>query len=156
MIIEQDINIFQAPIDVLVHQANCFCTFGSGIAKVIRENFPEAYAADCETKKGDKNKLGTYSVGIIRNPSTFKYIVNLYGQYDTSATTRKTNYEALYSGMELIRDNILNKKVNLDIGFPYKIGCGFGGGDWNVVRAMILSVFDSYPNKVMICKKPED
>jgi len=49
--------------DVIIHGCNCFCTMGAGIAKLIRDNFPEAYQADLETVVGNKEKLGTYFPG---------------------------------------------------------------------------------------------
>ena len=36
------------------------------------------------------------------------------------------------------------------IGFPYKIGCGLAGGDWNVVESIINEIFKDY--KVEIYK----
>lgn len=30
------------------------------------------------------------------------------------------------------------------IGFPYKIGCGLAGGDWDVVSAIIEREFEGY------------
>jgi O-acetyl-ADP-ribose deacetylase (regulator of RNase III) len=47
--------------DVIVHGCNCHCTMGAGIAAAIKKRFPEAYAADCATLKGDRSKLGTIS-----------------------------------------------------------------------------------------------
>jgi O-acetyl-ADP-ribose deacetylase (regulator of RNase III) len=35
--------------DVIVHGCNCFCAMGKGIARSIKLEFPEAYAADCTT-----------------------------------------------------------------------------------------------------------
>ena len=49
----------QGEFDIVAHGCNCFCTMGAGIAKSIKQSFPEAYAADSCTKKGDKRKLGT-------------------------------------------------------------------------------------------------
>lgn len=31
--------------DVIIHGCNCFCTMGAGIAKAIRQEFPEANAS---------------------------------------------------------------------------------------------------------------
>ena len=42
--------------DVIIHGCNCFCTMGAGIAKTIKDIFPEAYKADLNTKKGDRSK----------------------------------------------------------------------------------------------------
>ena len=47
--------------DVIVHGCNCQCAMGAGIALAIRKVFPEAFAADGSTAKGDRNKLGTFS-----------------------------------------------------------------------------------------------
>ncbi len=33
--------------DVIVHGCNCFCTWGAGIAKTLRDRYPHAYARDC-------------------------------------------------------------------------------------------------------------
>lgn len=32
--------------DVIIHGCNCFCTMCAGIAKVIKQEFPEAYLPD--------------------------------------------------------------------------------------------------------------
>mmetsp|Transcript_48489 Transcript_48489/g.117305 ORF Transcript_48489/g.117305 Transcript_48489/m.117305 type:complete len:196 (+) Transcript_48489:130-717(+) len=51
--------------DVIVHGCNCFCQMGAGIARSIRHKFPQAYIEDIQTIKGDKSKLGTYTVSIV-------------------------------------------------------------------------------------------
>ena len=72
----------EGKFDVIVHGANCQNTMGKGIAKSIKETFPEAYQSDLETKKGDINKLGGFTVAKINN----LHIVNAYTQYDYRAT----------------------------------------------------------------------
>ena len=44
--------------DVIVHGCNCFCAMGGGIARAIREEFPEAYAADLATLRGSRGRAG--------------------------------------------------------------------------------------------------
>lgn len=147
-------DIFQAPIDILVHQANCYCTMGSGIALDIKTRFPEAYEEDCKTKRGDETKLGTASICRVKDSeSRIKFIFNMYGQYMFGGGTRHTNYEAYYCGLEFIKNKITN--VNLIVGIPFKMGCSLGGGDWNICEAMIKSVFESSPIQVFICQKEE-
>lgn len=51
----------EGAFDVIVHGCNCQCVMGKGIALSIKEQFPEAHAADCATPKGDPAKLGTIS-----------------------------------------------------------------------------------------------
>ena len=45
--------------DVIIHGCNCQCRMGRGIALTIKQQFPEAYTADCQTEIGDSAKLGT-------------------------------------------------------------------------------------------------
>lgn len=157
MIREIQSDIFEAPIDCLIHQANCQCTMGGGIAKVIRDRYPEVYERDCQTEKGDINKLGTFSIAKIKDPnSRIKHVINLYSQFEYGNDKRYTDYTAMVDGLELIRDGMIAKGTNetITIGIPYKMGCLRGGGDWSIVEAIIYSVFsDEYDFKILICRK---
>ena len=64
-------------VRAIAHQANCFNTMGSGVAKALREAFPEIYEADCQTEKGSRDKLGSLSWTFNEHGMMF----NLYGQY---------------------------------------------------------------------------
>ena len=56
----------EGKFDVIVHGCNCMCRMGAGIAKQIKEDFPEAWVADQNTKLGDESKLGSYCVAAIK------------------------------------------------------------------------------------------
>ena len=51
--------------DIIIHGCNCLHTMGAGIAKYIKQDFPEAFQADKKTKYADKQKLGTFSEAIL-------------------------------------------------------------------------------------------
>jgi O-acetyl-ADP-ribose deacetylase (regulator of RNase III) len=143
----------------IIHQANCQCTMGSGIAKDIRARFPEAYEADCKTKKGDASKLGRSSIAPISDDKKAQYphllyIVNLYGQFNYGLDERHTSYDALADGFKRIRDWAIGKKLKL-LSVPYRLGSNRAGGDWQVVRAIVESVYANDPALVlMICENP--
>lgn len=65
----------QREFDVIIHGCNCGNNMGDGIAKTIRDEFPEAYAADLATVAWDVGKLGTITYADIAN---LGYIVNAY------------------------------------------------------------------------------
>jgi O-acetyl-ADP-ribose deacetylase (regulator of RNase III) len=159
MIFQIDKDIFLAPVDVIAHQANCFHTMGSGIARAIRENFPEAYEADCKTIKGDRNKMGTYSSAkvVTENPNPqLKYIANVYSQFDFGRDKRYTNYEAVANGLESLRNNLIKKgRDGFVVGLPWKYGCNIAGGDWDVVYAIVKSIFKESSINAIICKHPD-
>lgn len=125
------------------HQANCFNTMNSGVAKAIRLAFPHAYEADCLTVKGDKAKLGNLTcVEYERDDETVGLIYNLYGQYNYGYDAKGyTNYEALRGALMHMRDDLLTGDNLRKVGFP-KIGAGLGGGDWDTIVGIIGEVFD--------------
>ena len=120
--------------DIIVHGCNCFHTMGAGIAKQIREIFPEAYEADINfMPRGSKDMLGHIStVTVNRNNQKF-IIVNAYTQYDFSGGI-DVDYEALKTAFFEVA--MMARGRNLRIGYPL-IGCGLAGGDWNRVSNII-------------------
>src|SRR4051812_31470490 len=108
MIIEALTDIFDADIEGVIHQANCHCTMGSGIAKTIREKFPEAYETDCRTKKGDLSKMGKASIAWTKTHPKIRVIFNLYGQGDFGTDKRYTSYDALENGFSAIKRYLYN------------------------------------------------
>src|SRR6185369_11634813 len=99
MIKQIDGNLLDSPTDLIAHCCNCFCVMGAGVAAGIRTKYPEAYEADCKTKKGDHKKLGTVSFAQVKTPdNSIKGVVNIYGQFDMGGE-KPVNYEAVYNGL---------------------------------------------------------
>jgi len=118
--------------DVIIHGCNCQCQMGKGIALSIKQQFPEAYAADCLTAKGDEKKLGTFSAAeIIRGPRSF-YVVNAYTQFHWRGAGVKADYDAIRKVMRAVKSHFSGKRI----GYP-KIGAGLAGGDWGIIRPII-------------------
>lgn len=146
MIKEIDANLLEYPLDGIIHQANCFHTMGGGIALRIKNKFPQAYEADLATIKGDRVKVGSFSLAVL--PSNF-HIYNLYSQY-TFGFGRQTDYTAVVNGLEKIVLHALENGLK-SLGLPKYMGCRLGGGNWQVVRAIIDEVFDVRPIDLYIC-----
>lgn len=126
--------------DVIVHQANCFCTMGKGIALSLRQKWSEVYEADLNTHKGDRSKLGDFSVANVKNShGDDLLIVNLYSQYSMAKSKREvvTDYDAMRKGLQTIADNLEDNRLAI----PYKIGCNNANGDWSVVESIITEIF---------------
>jgi len=148
MIIRQDGDIFTCPAKAIIHQANCFCTMGSGIARQIREKYPEAYDTDCLTKSGELKKLGTFSWVKAHDD---KYIYNCYSQYRYGREQRHTNYEAIYTGLSAIEQHAKTNGLT-SLSLPHNMGCMLGGGSWNIVNAIIEDIFGENSIDLYICR----
>lgn len=118
----------QGTFDVIIHGCNCQCAMGAGIAKSIKEFYPQAYVADQSTEKGSLSKLGDYS-----KADTGKFIiVNAYTQFDWRGNGVKVDYNAVRSVFKKIRKDFSGKKI----GYP-KIGAGLANGNWDLIQQII-------------------
>jgi O-acetyl-ADP-ribose deacetylase (regulator of RNase III) len=120
--------------DVIVHGCNCQCAMGKGIALAIKQHFPEAYAADLATPRGDRAKLGTVSSAVIERPPARFTIVNAYTQFHWRAGPGEVlaDYDAIGSAFRLIKQNF----TGLRIGYP-RLGAGLARGDWSIISGII-------------------
>lgn len=119
--------------DVIVHGCNCFHTMGAGIAARVRMAFPSAYRADLDTVRGDRSKLGTYSMApipirVMKDDTLMvKHftILNAYTQYSTSRNGEDVfEYDALVTVLERINHGFPGAKVGIPL-----IGGGLAAGD---------------------------
>ena len=119
--------------DVIVHGCNCQCTMGAGIAKVIKLQFPQAFAADQATAAGDRSKLGSYSSAQAHNALGQPFtVVNAYTQWHWRGAGTKADYEGIAQVMRAIARDF----AGLRIGYPL-IGAGLAGGDWTRIAPLI-------------------
>lgn len=126
----------EGEVDAIAHCCNCWNTMGSGIAPKIKKKWPDVYAADCATIKGDRHKLGGYSKAVVEDG--FLTVYNLYGQYGYSKRDqgiRDLNYNAIYDALDVMGEDLVANGARR-VGLPL-IGCGLAGGKWSVVEAMI-------------------
>lgn len=129
-------DLLDAEVDAIAHCCNTFCTMGNGIAPKIKKEWPEVYAADYATRKGDRTKLGTFTKAVVEDGEFTIY--NLYGQYGYSkrdSGIRDLDYDAIFDALDAMADDVI-ACGGKTVGLPF-IGCGLAGGKWSVVEAMI-------------------
>jgi O-acetyl-ADP-ribose deacetylase (regulator of RNase III) len=142
----------EGKFDVIAHGCNCFGAMGAGIAKSIKEIFPEAYAADSTSKRGDYSKLGGLTHASCETREGRSVIVaNLYTQYHWGLAsaedaepkdTRETRYKAIASALEKLRVLAAGRPTGLP-----RIGAGLAGGEWEVISKIIE---DTFPEAIVV------
>ncbi len=146
-------DIFKAPINILIHSANCFHTMGAGIAKDIKLKYPRAYAADCLTVRGDRKKLGQFSVAMAGTDQPF-HICNLYTQHRYGRDQQYVEYPAFFYAIENVKNWAIKMEKFPVIGCPYLISCCNAGGTWKEIYNRLDYVFNEDNSvKLLICKK---
>lgn len=123
--------------DVIVHGCNCFNSMGNGIAKSIKLSFPEAFEVDCQTLKGDKNKLGTFTHVTAQNDLGGELIVvNAYTQYQFWGLKEGEKDLFEYEHFQTILVDLKAQFAGKHFGFPL-IGCGLAHGNETKILSMI-------------------
>lgn len=156
--------------DIIIHQTNCEGKMGGGVAKVIKEKFPKVYVEYLEViahnlfDKRDtislpikcSNLLGKFSYSDVPVGDKSVLFVNLFAQDSCSEGTcsfsekRFTSYDAMHEGLIDIRNLLVFsyhvQKLHgirpVKIWMPEKIGCVKGGGKYEIVKAIVESVFE--------------
>lgn len=137
---------------IIVHQVNCKGRMGSGVAKAIKEKFPNVYTeyvkycsrygrpcvlngllGDCQIVEIDEPN---------RNRPDKQYVANLFAQNDYGYDGKMyTSYDAFLKGLRTLKEFCIEHNIK-SIAFPEKIGCGRGGADWQIISRMIETTFE--------------
>ena len=128
-------NILDSGADIICHQVNCMGKMNSGVAKAIREKWPEVYTMYRAKYECQVDLLGQIQPVII---DANKAVINMFAQYNYGYDGRRyTSYDAFWSCLGEIK-KYLNPGIT--IAFPARIGCVRGGANWNVILTMIEEV----------------
>ncbi len=142
-IVEGDVLTTSDP--VVVHCCNTRNTMNSGVARALRQRFPEIYLVDSNLFEANPDGLLGHCelvpITTDLDKTAIKYIANLYGQKNYGYEgARYLDYEAFYTSLHTLRMKMESLKLKR-VSMPYKIGCGLAGGHWPVVEAMIKHIF---------------
>jgi O-acetyl-ADP-ribose deacetylase (regulator of RNase III) len=130
-------DLFSTDIELILHGCNSKGVMGSGVARLVREQFPgtyEAYQLWCS--KGFR--LGQY----LAVPERGKVVINAvtqqeYGKAAEQLGPNPVRYVSYDAVAEIMHS--LNKVYTGSIIAMPMIGAALGGGDWAVISAIIES-----------------
>ena len=116
---------------------------GAGIAEQIRCWYPEVYEKYMKRYedtiwrgRGTETMLGT--IDVVRLRGSNQCVINMYSQADYGFDrTRYTSYDAFAMALQEIKIEVL---TGCTIAFPKFIGCGLGGGNWEIISILIEEI----------------
>ena len=158
-------------INAIAHSCNTRNIMGGGIAKQIKNRFPQAYEADTKAYNTEYDQDGQYvhwlskfSKAEINSkflPDGKGYIYNMYNQANLGGGTRQVLYEDFWRALKRVERDLCQINEAKDqydgsappvLGLPYGISCGLAGGNWGIIKAMIEDIFCDSPIKCYIVK----
>jgi O-acetyl-ADP-ribose deacetylase (regulator of RNase III) len=143
MIVYKNGDILTSTADVICHQVNCKGVMGAGLAKQIRDKYPDVYKHykwHCKTfEQGvfESSLLGNIILDFGKEIDNGKQIIASLFAQDSYGREKKryTDYEALRKSLKALAAFLGSHASTVAI--PYQMGCGLGGGDWEVVFSII-------------------
>jgi O-acetyl-ADP-ribose deacetylase (regulator of RNase III) len=137
---------FLYPNSMVVHGCNAQGVMGSGVARVVRNNFPAAYYEYVRHYEEHGLKLGEV-INVMVLPS--RYIANAITQeFYGNDGKRYVSYKGIRETFSKIRT--LAQELNIEtINYPM-IGAGLGGGDWGEISRIIDEQLDGLNHFVWI------
>lgn len=152
--IEGNLLDFPCEITRIAHSCNTHNVMGAGIAKQIKDRYPNAYESDCHARYEDQNNLGNWSFAWT-DSTCQRGIYNLYTQSQIGGK-RAVNYEAFHKSLSFVAEhlhyNYLHGEDDVILGLPYGISCGLAGGNWNIIYEMINDILADMPYQTFIVK----
>ena len=132
-------DLFNTTIDCIIHGCNAQGVMGAGVAKKIKQYYPEAY-------KKYREYYETYGLNvgdIVYTETNGKFIVNAITQenYGNDSQTRYVSYDAIDNIMWELDSALSNAYPRItQVAMPM-IGSGLANGSWRVIEAIIETRF---------------
>jgi len=145
-------DLFDSDAKYLAHQCNCISVGAFGIAKVLFEKY--SYADIYISREGvpfEQLPLSGEEPGNIvikGNGVDERYIINMLAQFWPGGVRYPYSAKDGYIARQRYFKDCLLKITKIEdlesIAFPYKIGCGIAGGNWEIYEKLI----DIFASKV--------
>ena len=157
-------------INAIAHSCNTRNIMGGGIARQIKDRYPQAYEADTKAFDTEYDKdgqyvrwLGNFSKAEINSkflPDDKGYVYNMYTQANIGGG-RQVHYEKFWQALKRVEQDLYAINVSKHeydgspppvLGLPYGVSCGLAGGNWGIIKAMIEDIFSDSPIQCYIVK----
>lgn len=129
-------DLFTTELDVIGHGVNTVGVMGAGVAKIVRDKFPETYKLYVDDCNKGFLLPGTAIPG---NPENGKVIFNIASQ---ELPGKDASYSWLAQAVEFAVQTCKSCDVH-SMAMP-QIGCGIGGLEWEKVEKILLALENDY------------
>ena len=142
-------NVLDIEEGIIVHCCNAQGVMGSGIAKEIKQRYPQAFSNYKDHidryKETNRSPLGTLSFYRVNDK---KCVINAIVQefYGRDKNMVYVDYDSIRQCLKGVNFYAPLIGISLPVCFPL-IGCWLAGGDWGIVSSIIEEEIDSSIDK---------
>lgn len=153
-IVEGD--ILKSTAQYIIHQTNCVSLKASGLAGSIFEKYPQCNIYNTRGELNIWHKPGhIYIVGNVINAMGQFFPGKPHSEKIDGILVNDTEEQRI-EWFKMCLARVLKLPNLQSIDFPWKIGCGLAGGNWNEYKKIIGSFQRRTPATVQIIKRKED
>jgi O-acetyl-ADP-ribose deacetylase (regulator of RNase III) len=153
-------DLLNTDIKIIAHQVNCKGVMGGGLAKQIRDRYPNVFKEyatfiqDYKECNYGESPLGTVCYYRVDEN---RCIWNVFGQEDYGTDKCYTDYDAVKKAFTNEIENWrcsehCNWENQIPIAIPCYFGCGLGGGDWSIMKS-VLEEIEKDQNVIFVAYK---
>lgn len=149
-------NLFDTNIRFIGHGCNCMGRMGSGVAKIVKEQYPKAY----EDYKKACNMAATNPAALLGmmvavDTEDQKTILNMFTQKEYGTDKRHVDYEAVYKVFDFLNTFFKGYPEHERYVAIPKIGAGLAGGNWKIISTIIEECSVEYQTVVYVLDDSE-
>lgn len=133
-------NLFDTTDEIICHGCNARGVMGSGVAKIIRDTYPEAFIK----YKIIHDLTGLYLGQNVIVKTSNKIIFNMITQENFGTDKVQVSYQAIDKCFRQLR-LFMEEYGYTNASIP-KIGAGLAGGDWDIISEIISNIFNDNLN----------
>jgi O-acetyl-ADP-ribose deacetylase (regulator of RNase III) len=149
-------NILNSNAQYIIHQTNCVSFGFSGLANSIFEKYPESNIYKIRSELNTWHKPGHIYI--------VEKVINAMGQFFPGTPHSEVvdgilindTKEQRIEWFKMCLARILKLPNLQSIDFPWKIGCGLAGGNWDEYKKIINSFSKKTSATIQIIKRNED
>lgn len=138
-------DLFTTNAGFIVHGCNAQGVMGSGVAKIVKQKYPKAFADYRKVFETDGLELGR--VYWSEQPDGMM-IGNAITQQNFGVHKRQVSYPAVMACFQQIEEELYGEIVAIP-----RIGAGLGGGEWEIIEEIIDF---TVKNSMIAVYTPED
>lgn len=148
-------DIFDAKEKYICHQTNCVTNKAAHLAHDMFKKFPYA---DIYTNRLSPDTPG--NIFIKGNGTSERYVINMLGQYYPGISKYpNSNIDGIKAREKYFHQCLLRiaKISNIEsIAFPFRVGCGIAGGNWDhylvIIENFAKYIYDTQKAITLIYK----
>lgn len=143
-------DLLEMDTQYIAHQCNCVTTQGKGLSASLFKRFPWADTYTGRSQPSTPGSIQVFGDGVAK-----RFVINMFAQYNPGKP--RPVKDTAHQRQKWFADCLQQIGALPDlqeVAFPYLIGCGLAGGNWEVYLRLLEEFADTHiKHRVILVRK---